>query len=145
MRALERLQYIAAALLYTAIAVTDSGFAVQIIYDLVIGLIMLGWWVEGFRLSQLPFAFCHFLQQTLFRLAELEHPLMTMAGLGTLVLAVVCWLAYGEDDYSRFKESGKHKVGFRDFTTKELQNDCSVFYPCVDDGSGEFSVPFLVY
>ena len=26
-----------------------------------------------------------------------------------------------------------------------MENDCSVFYPAVEDGSGKFGAPFLIY
>lgn len=57
--------------------------------------------------------------------------------------SVWCWYSFGEGDYSKFKPSGKYRVGYREFKTQQLGNDCSVFYPAKDDGSGEFEVPFL--
>ena len=62
MRLLERLIYFTACLLCVAIASQEKGLIVELIYDAVIGLIMLGWWVEGFRLSQLPFCAVFMLQ-----------------------------------------------------------------------------------
>jgi hypothetical protein len=62
-----------------------------------------------------------------------------------LTCSIAAWLAYGEGDYSKFRPSGKFRVGFRDFKSKELGNDCSIFYPAASDASGDFSVPFLPY
>ena len=62
-----------------------------------------------------------------------------------LASSVVAWFAYGEGDYSKFRPSGKFRVGFRDFKSKELGNDCSIFYPAAEDASGDFLVPFLPY
>ena len=61
------------------------------------------------------------------------------------VFSIWCWFLFGESDYSKFKPSGKYRVGYREFTTKELGNDCSIFYPAANDNSGEFEVPFFPY
>ncbi len=54
-------------------------------------------------------------------------------------------IKFGMGDYSKFKPSGPYRVGYKEFTTKELSNDCSIFYPAAPDGSGKFGVPFLLY
>ena len=105
-------------------------------------LIVIGTWREGIRFSQLPFVIS-FIVFTLFRWLtgfSLHWLLLT----GTL-FAVYSRIVFGEGDYSKFKPSGKFRVGYRDFKTKEFGNDCSVFYPAADDGSGHFGVPFLPY
>lgn len=50
MRILERLQYIFACALLVAMPITE-GLIIELLYDVVVGLITLGWWAEGFRLS----------------------------------------------------------------------------------------------
>lgn len=47
-----------------------------------------------------------------------------------LAISLALFLLYGEGDYkSVTATSGPYEVGFREFTTKELWNDCSVYYP----------------
>lgn len=41
--------------------------------------------------------------------------------------------------------SGPYRVGYKSFTSKDLGNECSVFYPAADDNSGYFGAPFLVF
>jgi hypothetical protein len=36
-------------------------------------------------------------------------------------------------------------VGFKEFKSKELTNECAIFYPAANDGSGQLGVPFLTY
>lgn len=55
------------------------------------------------------------------------------------------WLKYGENDYSKFTPTGPYRVGYKEFTTKQWSNECSVFYPAANDGSGQLGVPFLSY
>jgi len=58
---------------------------------------------------------------------------------------VYCLFKFGEGDYSKFKPSGKFRVGYKDFKTSELGNDVSVFYPATNDKSGVLGVPFLPF
>lgn len=48
-------------------------------------------------------------------------------------------------EYSKVKLSGPFRVGVQDFTTKDFKNDCTIFYPAANDGSGTYGVPFLNY
>ena len=105
-------------------------------------IVLLGIWKEGVRSAQLPFIVTFLLFKVVFIFTGhfVHWPLL--AG---LLFSVAAWLVYGEGDYSKFRPSGKFRVGFRDFKSKELENDCSIFYPAAPDGSGDFLVPFLPY
>ena len=47
-----------------------------------------------------------------------------------MAASLALFLLYGEANYRSVKAtSGPYEVGFREFTTKELWNDCSVYYP----------------
>ena len=46
-----------------------------------------------------------------------------------LVLTLLLYLIYGEPNYSNSSTTGPYSVGFKEFTTREMHNDCSVFYP----------------
>jgi hypothetical protein len=59
-------------------------------------------------------------------------------------MAVYLSIKYGQADYSKFKPSGPFRVGYQQFTTDDLENDCSIFYPALDN-SGKYGAPFLVY
>jgi hypothetical protein len=63
----------------------------------------------------------------------------------TLGLSLFCWRVFGLNDYSKFTKSGPFRVGVKDFKTDEFSNDCTIFYPAANDGSGNFGVPFLNY
>lgn len=41
--------------------------------------------------------------------------------------------------------SGPFRVGFKEFHSSELENDCSIFYPAASDNSGQFGVPLFTY
>ena len=56
--------------------------------------------------------------------------------------SIYCWVRYGEGDYGSFTPSGPYRVGFKNFKSAELGNECSMFYPAAPDGSGRFGVPF---
>lgn len=69
---------------------------------------------------------------------------MSYTLLAALSFSIFCWLGFGESNYSKVKLSGKYKVGYRIFKSQN-GNDCCMFYPAADDGSGEKGVPFLPY
>ena len=62
-----------------------------------------------------------------------------------LVLSLVLSVKYGQLGYTKVELSGPYRVGYCEFKTKELENECSVFYPAQHDGSGVKGVPFLAY
>ena len=51
------------------------------------------------------------------------------------------WIA-GEADYSKLKLSGPFRVGYKDFKSAVFDNDCCVYYPAKNDGSGKQNVFF---
>lgn len=98
-------------------------------------IVLLGLWREGVRATQLPFVASFILFKIVFILTSHFVNWPVLFGLASSILA---WFAYGESDYSKFRASGKFQVGFKDFKSKELGNDCSIFYPAAADGSGDF-------
>ena len=54
-----------------------------------------------------------------------------------------CWFKYGEACYSKYTPTGPYRVGYRDFIAHELGNECSIFYPALNDDSGTFEVPWM--
>ena len=59
--------------------------------------------------------------------ARLENLQLMEAG---LILSLLLYLLYGGvPGYGSVPTTGPYAVGFREFTTQELCNDCSVFYP----------------
>jgi hypothetical protein len=64
--------------------------------------------------------------------------------IGGYCVSVYWAYKYGQSDYSNFKASGPFKVGYQTFTTGDLENDCSIFYPCLSN-TGKLGAPFLVY
>ena len=105
-------------------------------------IVLIGMWKEGLRSAQLPFIITFLLFKAVYSLTGhfVHWPLLV-----GLTSSIVAWVIYGEGDYSKFRTSGKFRVGFKDFKSKELGNDCSIFYPAADDGSGDFQIPFLPY
>lgn len=103
---------------------------------------VLGYWREGVRLLQWPLVFTFAVQQMIFMLTRLYLNWIFVCGFSvSFALAI----KFGQGDYSNFKPSGPFRVGYKEFTSKDLENDCSVFYPAVEDGSGKFGAPFLIY
>jgi len=49
------------------------------------------------------------------------------------MLSIAIFALYGEPSYKSTPTTGPYEVGFREHTTKELWNDCSVFYPVDKD------------
>ena len=64
-----------------------------------------------------------------------------------LAISIFLYALYGEPTYDKVKPTGKYAVGFKEFTTHELWNDCSVFYPVDQDVAEAFkdNVPLLRY
>jgi len=50
-----------------------------------------------------------------------------------LALSIIIFALYGEPGYKSTPTSGPYKVGFREYTSQKLWNDCSVFYPVDKD------------
>ena len=48
---------------------------------------------------------------------------------GLIVSLLLYFLYGGVPGYASAPITGPYAVGFREFTTRELSNDCSVFYP----------------
>ena len=108
--------------------------------SLVLGL---GIFIEGVRLIQLPFVSAYFMTQIVYGGDRLDNLFLIEAG---LALSIFLFALYGEPGYNRVRTTGPYAVGFREFTTKELWNDCSVFYPIDIDQMGEAdSVTVLRY
>lgn len=114
----------------------------RVSHDFILVVMMIGIWREGIRFAQLPLIITFFFYRIAFFLTGyyLHWPLI----LG-YVFSVFSWIKYGEGDYSKFRTSGKYRVGFRNFRSKEFGNYCSIFYPAANDNSGEFEVPFLPF
>ena len=62
-----------------------------------------------------------------------------------LAFSLILWRLYGISDYSKFQKSGPYRVGVKEFKTEEFNNDCTVYYPAAQDGSGKLGMPFLCY
>ena len=63
-----------------------------------------------------------------------------------LSITLLLFALYGEPGYHNVPTTGPYTVGFKEFTTSELWNDCSVFYPADADIKGEAdSVTVLRY
>ena len=50
-----------------------------------------------------------------------------------MTLSLALYGLYGDPGYGQAKITGPYEVGFKEFTTHELYNDCSVFYPIDKD------------
>lgn len=142
MRIFERLQYFTAVALLGVHFLGNNPEFVQVSLHFLLLFIVVGIWREGVRFSQLPFVATFLFLRTVFSLTGyfIYWPFLICT-----IFSISCWFLFGESDYSKFKPSGKYRVGYREFTTKELGNDCSIFYPAENDDSGEFEVPFFPY
>jgi hypothetical protein len=103
---------------------------------------LVGYFKEGLRISQVP----------LF-IAFLLHAIVYFIT-GYKILILVYFIGFAVSsyglirfglEYSKVKPSGPFRVGVLDFTTKDFKNDCTIFYPAANDGSGHFGIPFLNY
>jgi hypothetical protein len=50
---------------------------------------------------------------------------------------------YDDQSFSFYTPCGPYRVGFRDFVSNEMGNECSIFYPAMNDDSGTFGVPYM--
>lgn len=74
---------------------------------------------------------------------RLDHLDMMEVG---LIISLLLFALYGEPGYHNVQTTGPYAVGFKEFTTSDLWNDCSVFYPVDIDIKGEAeSVTVLRY
>jgi len=71
-----------------------------------------------------------FYTQFMYKSFRLEH--LDEFEIG-LAISLLLFILYGEPGYSSVPTSGPYAVGFREFKTKELWNDCSVYYPVDKD------------
>jgi len=53
------------------------------------------------------------------------------------------WYYYDDMSFSFYTPSGPYRVGYTEFISREKGNDCSIFYPAMNDDSGTFGVPWL--
>jgi hypothetical protein len=53
------------------------------------------------------------------------------------------WYKYDDMSFSFYTPCGPYRVGFKDFVAKEMGNECSIFYPAMNDDSGTLGVPFM--
>ncbi|CDW82360.1 platelet-activating factor acetylhydrolase [Stylonychia lemnae] len=100
---------------------------------------ILGFIYEGPRPQQYPFYFAF----TLVLFLQLLHILLYREFLTSLLVDIIlligsglsCFLMYvkGECDFSRFQVQGPYEVGYKEFRTKVLDNEVSVFYPVDKD------------
>ena len=56
-----------------------------------------------------------------------------------LLLSILLFLVYGRPNYDKAGPTGPYSVGFKEFTTREHWNDCSVFYPVDKDVAARFT------
>ena len=92
----------------------------------------------------MPMYLSFLISKLYWRTETLENLELIAAGVATSLLLYYIW---GGFNYDRHETSGPFDVGYREFTTKEYSNDCSVFYP-VDKGTiapTDKSVYYLQY
>ena len=90
--------------------------------------------LEGIRLAQIPMVLGllpHLLCYFVFR----SQALFVVYGLGFGVTLYLVYLT-GDCSFNKVKRSGPYRVGYKSFTSHDLENDCAVFYPAANDGSG---------
>jgi len=61
------------------------------------------------------------------------------------LISIYFSIKYGQESYSKLQLSGAYRVGYKKFDSKDLNNDCSVYYPASDDYSGHFGIPFFEF
>ena len=79
--------------------------------------------------------------QLAFGSSKMDNLWVIAFGTGVSLLMYYIW---GGFDYNRLHTSGPFDVGYREFTSKSLSNDCSVFYP-VDKGAPAMSDKSVYY
>ena len=81
----------------------------------------------------MPLVIAFFATQVMYGGERLEHLDAIEIGLG---ISFLLFALYGEPGYHKVPTTGPYAVGFKEFTTRELWNDCSVFYPADHDMKG---------
>lgn len=144
MRLFERLQYFVSVGIfsYQELLHLNQNHTIILHYLLLI-LIAVGYKQEGLRLIQLPFIATFLIHAVLYLVAGFR--IFEWLFYGATLLALGCWILYGLGDYSKFTPSGPFRVGMKEFHSKEYQNDCAIFYPAANDGSGQLGVPLMTY
>ena len=56
-----------------------------------------------------------------------------------LVISLLLFWVYGRPNFDKAKPTGPYAVGFKEFTTREHWNDCTVFYPVDRDVAEEYT------
>lgn len=88
--------------------------------------LVMGAYIEGIRIAQLPLFFMAF--TNLFLHSSDKTADITLVALGGAIsLALV--IVFGEGTYDQLKTTGPFQVGFTEFHTQELSNECAVYYP----------------
>eukprot|EP00347_Sterkiella_histriomuscorum_P000764 403374591 len=131
MRIIERLQYLSGYLF------VFSGLAAIIevqyfLYSVAIVLILVGFFIEGLRLHQVPHilnVFCFGPLCVLPNDYQLVFQIIFMCLTGLSSFALV----YGESDYANYKFYGPYKVGFKMIRTQTFDNEMAVYYPVDHD------------
>ena len=129
-RILETLQYVSicSMLFLKYSGLSDLGSSLS--HDAAMFFLIAGLFIQGFRYVQLPMYLTFLATQLVFGSSKMEN-LELITG-GTSV-SLVLYFIWGGHDFNRVQTSGPFDVGYRNFTTKEFSNDCSVFYPVDKD------------
>lgn len=127
MRIIERLQYLA-GLLYYLQSLIHHTIPQWTLFGLIIFLLVVGFYFEGFRVHQLPFILGFLIEGIVFVFTE--PPLaIDIIALALNAFSIVLMLLFGEVNFSRMKNEGPYQVGYKEFRTFKLDNPVSVFYP----------------
>ena len=141
----ERLQYLGIFSMCLA-DFFSYNLARDTIHDFTVCIFVIGIFVQGFRLHQIPMICTFTAIQILYGHKRTEN--LELAFWGTIISFGLFCLTGFDPNYRKVKPTGKYDVGFREFTSKELTNDCSVFYP-IDkdrpDANNSDSVYFFRY
>ena len=143
MRIIERLLYF-----FSGVAVTQQvlGFShghVRVVHALLLALTVLCQMLEGIRLVQIPLLL-GLLPHLLLYFAFSSKVLMPLFAIG-LTASLYFLNLCGDCSFDKVKRSGPYRVGFKSFTSHDLENDCAVFYPAAGDGSGTQDVKHMCY
>lgn len=127
MRIFERMQLAAALFLLSTKACHSDSFYQALMHDGLGLLLIVGPTIEGIRITQLPLMLS-FLISIFWNLADkLEDLRFIAAG---FIVSLGLLIVFGECNYSRLKTTGPYEVGFKEFHSSELSNECAVYYPC---------------
>ena len=130
-RILEKLQYVAICSMLALKYGGVSDALASVFHDAAMFLLVAGMGIQGFRYVQVPMYLTFLFSKLYWRTETLDNLWLIAIGVTTSLLLYYIW---GGFNYDRMKTSGPFDVGYREFTTKALSNDCSVFYP-VDKGT----------